>query len=84
MGILGWNFKKLISYLKSTFSNLLTCKVSSKNKKNLNLGPKFLFQNQTFKGTFNRYVTLKGGKEGNPFCYGALSEGEGGSSDTVT
>ena len=37
-----------------------------------------------FKGTFHRYVTLKGGREGNPFCYGALLEGEGGSSDTVT
>ena len=35
-------------------------------------------------GMFNRYVTLKGGKRGNPFCYGALLEGNGGSSDTVT
>ena len=36
--------------------------------------------------TFNRYVTLKGGRGGggNPFCYGALLEGEGGSSDTIT
>ena len=37
-----------MSYLKSAFSNLLTCKVSSKNKKALKLGPKFLFQHQTF------------------------------------
>ena len=29
------------------------------------------------KGTFNGYVTLKGGTGGNPFCYGALLEGEG-------
>ena len=36
------------------------------------------------KGTFNRYVTLKGGTGGNPFYYGALLEREGGSSDTVT
>ena len=35
------------------------------------------------KGTFNRYVTLKGGRGVNPFCYGALLEGEGSSSDTV-
>ena len=35
-------------------------------------------------GTFNRYVTLKGGRRDNPFCYGALLEGEGGSSDTFT
>ena len=31
-----------MSYLKSVSSNLLTCKVSSKNKKTLNLGPKIL------------------------------------------
>ena len=35
-------------------------------------------------GMFNRYVTFKGGRGDNPFCYGALLEGEGGSSDTVT
>ena len=35
-------------------------------------------------GTFNRYVTLKCGRGGNPFCYGALLVGEWGSSDTVT
>ena len=35
-------------YWNSTFSNLLTCKISSKNKKTLNLGPKFLFQHETF------------------------------------
>ena len=36
-------------------------------------------------GTFNRYVTLKGGRRGNPFCYGVLlEEEEGGSRDTVT
>ena len=46
--ILRWNFKKIIPYLKPTFSNLLTCKVSSKNKKTLNLGPKFFFQYQMF------------------------------------
>ena len=40
LGILGWNFKKLMSNLKSASSNLLTCKVSSKNKKFLNFGPK--------------------------------------------
>ena len=32
--------KKLMPYLKSGSSNLLTCKVSSKKKKTLNLGPK--------------------------------------------
>ena len=49
MCILGWNFRKLMPYWKSTFSNLLTCKVSSKNKKTfLNFGPKFLFQHQIF------------------------------------
>ena len=32
--------KKLMSYLKSASSNVLTCKTSSKNKKYLNLGPK--------------------------------------------
>ena len=40
LGILGWNFKKLMLNLKSAFSNLLTCKVSSKNKQFLNLEPK--------------------------------------------
>ena len=40
LGILDWNFKKLMLNLKSAFSNLLTCKVSSKNKQFLNLGPK--------------------------------------------
>ena len=30
-----------------------------------------------YMGTFNRYVTLKGGRGGNPFCYGELLEGEG-------
>ena len=38
----------------------------------------------SYYGTFNRYVTLKGGSGGNPFCYGAFLEGEGGSGDTVT
>ena len=47
-GYFGLDFKKLMPYLKSTFPNLLTCKVSSKNKKTLNLGLKFLFQHQTF------------------------------------
>ena len=42
--------------------------------------------NDKLLGTFNRYVTLKCGRGGggNPFCYGVLLEGEGGSSDTVT
>ena len=59
MAILGWNFKKLMLYLKSTFPNLLTCKVSSKKKKTLNLGPKFLFQNQTFNQHPRIYETIK-------------------------
>ena len=33
LSILGWNFKKLMPYLKSASSNLLTCNVSSKTKK---------------------------------------------------
>ena len=33
-------FKKLMSNLKSVSSHLLTCKVSSENQKNLNLGAK--------------------------------------------
>ena len=40
LGILSWNFKKLMTYLKLASSNFLTCKLSSKNKKTLNLGPK--------------------------------------------
>ena len=34
----GWNFKKLLSYLKSAPSNLSLCKISQ--KKCLNLEPK--------------------------------------------
>ena len=40
LDILGWNFKKLMTYLKLASSNFLTCKLSSKNRKTLNLGPK--------------------------------------------
>ena len=36
----GQEFQKLMPYLKSASSNLSTCKVSSKNKSILNLGPK--------------------------------------------
>ena len=38
LDILSWNFKKLMSNLKSASPNLLTWKVSPKNKKHLNLG----------------------------------------------
>ena len=37
---MGWNFKEIMLHLKSASSNLVTCKVSSKNKKPLNLGAK--------------------------------------------
>ena len=50
--------KKLMPYLKSTFPNLLTCKVSSKNKKTLNLGLKFLFQHKLLISTLE-FAKLK-------------------------
>ena len=37
---LGWNLKKLLSYFKSAPSNLSNGKISQKNQKCLNLGPK--------------------------------------------
>ena len=37
---LGWNLKKILSSLKSAPSNLSVCKISQKNKKYQNLGPK--------------------------------------------
>ena len=40
IGYFRLEFQGLMSYLKSASSNLLTCKVSSKNKETLNLGPK--------------------------------------------
>ena len=57
-----WNFKKLMSYLKSASSNWLTCKVSSKNKNNLNLGTKIPYLGifglqlyKTYYQIFNQY-----------------------------
>ena len=38
----GWNFKKPLSYLKSTPSNLSNCKILQKKQKYLNLEPKIL------------------------------------------
>ena len=40
---LGWNFKKLLSYLKSTSSNLPICRILGKKQKSLNFGPKMLY-----------------------------------------
>ena len=40
LGILGLEFKKLLSYMKSAPSNLSNCKISQKKQKSLNLGPK--------------------------------------------
>ena len=40
LGILGHNFEKRMSHLKSEPSNLSCCKPWCKNKKSLNLGPK--------------------------------------------
>ena len=37
---LGWNLKKLLSYLKSALSSLSNGKTSQKNPKRLHLGPK--------------------------------------------
>ena len=31
----------------------------------------------TRKGAFKRYITLRGGRDGIPFCYGALQGGRG-------
>ena len=63
MGVLGWNFKKLMSNLKSASSNLLTYKDSSKNKKNLNLGPKIPYSgifglqfNKNYYQIFNQHT----------------------------
>ena len=57
-----WNFKKLMSYLKSASWNWLTCKVSSKNKNNLNLGTKIPYLGifglqlyKTYYQIFNQY-----------------------------
>ena len=65
MGILGWNFKKLMSCLKSASSNLLTCNVLSKNKKTLNLGPKIPYLgifglqfNKNYYQIFNQYSRI--------------------------
>ena len=59
-GYFGLECHKIMSNLKSGFSNLLTCKVSSKNKKFSNMGPKI-----TYLGIFglqfnkNYYQTFK-------------------------
>ena len=52
-------------YLKSASSNLFTCKVSSKNKKTLNLGPKipylgiFVLQfNKSYYKAFNQNARI--------------------------
>ena len=65
MGVLGWNFKKLMSNLKSASSNLLTYKDSSKNKKNLNLGPKIPYSgifglqfNKNYYQIFNQHTQI--------------------------
>ena len=54
-----------MSYLKSASSNLLTCNVSSKNKKTLNLGPKVphlgIFElqfNKNYYQVFNQYSRI--------------------------
>ena len=44
LSILGWNFKRLMSYLKSTSLNLLTCKVSSKTKDLQICGQRYIIQ----------------------------------------
>ena len=43
IGYFRLEFQKLMSYLKSVSSNLLTCKVSSKNQEILDLGPKISY-----------------------------------------
>ena len=61
-GYLGWNFRKLVSYLKSIFCNLLTCNVSFKNKKILNfelyLGIFGLKFNKNYYQIFNQYSRI--------------------------
>ena len=54
-----------MSYLKSASSNLLTCNVSSKNKKTLNLGLKIPYLgifglqfNKNYYQTFNQYSRI--------------------------
>ena len=54
-----------MSYLKSASSNLLTCKVLSKNKKTLNLGPKIPYLsifglqfNKIYYQIFNQYSQI--------------------------
>ena len=60
---MGWNFRKLMPYLKSASSNLLICKISSKNKKKIKLVTKisiletFKTFNQTYE-TFNQHPRI--------------------------
>ena len=65
LGILDWNFKNLMSNLKSASSNLLTCKNSSKNKKFLNLGAKIPYLgifgpqfNKNYYQIFNQHTRI--------------------------
>ena len=44
MGVFGSNLKKILSYLKSAFSNLLKCKVSCKTQKLEILDQKYLIK----------------------------------------
>ena len=67
MGVLDWNFKKLMSYLKSASSNLLTWNLLSKNKKTLNLGPKIPYLSnfglqfgKSYYQIFNQYSRICG------------------------
>ena len=62
---LNWNYKKLMSDLKSASSNLLTCKVSSKNNRFLNLGPKIPYLgifgmqfNKNYYQIFNQHTQI--------------------------
>ena len=54
-----------MSLLKSAFSNLLTCNLSAKNKKTLNLGPKIPYLgifglqfNKNYYQIFNQYFRI--------------------------
>ena len=62
---MGCNLKKLMPYLKSASSNLLSCNFSSKNKKTLNLGPKIPYLvifglqfNKNYYHIFNQYYRI--------------------------